>query len=89
MFLYLFQKAIVPYVSQTFSDIVSAIFNVLIQPVADNDRDSKDDQQMLRRSYFGFLQTIVNNNIPEVISNQGMEIYVERSILKWYVWIKY
>ena len=66
-----------PFVHQTFPDVVSAVFNVLMQPVAENDRIANDDRQMLRRSYFSFIATIVNNNIPEVISKQGNVLHVD------------
>ena len=51
--------------------IVSAIFAVLLAPTEPSDQVAANEKKMLRRGYFGFISGLVNNNVTEVLSNQG------------------
>lgn len=54
-----------------FMPLLHAIFEVLHQPAEDNDQSAALEKQMLRRSYFAFLQTVTGSGMSEVIANQG------------------
>ncbi|KAJ8411343.1 hypothetical protein AAFF_G00173490 [Aldrovandia affinis] len=59
---------------QVFMPLVQAIFQVLARPAEENDQTAALEKQMLRRSYFAFLQTVTSgSSMHEVISNQGVE----------------
>lgn len=51
--------------------LVLAIFEVLARPAEDNDQAAALEKQMLRRSYFCFIQTIAGSGMNEVMANQG------------------
>jgi len=51
--------------------IVTAIFQVLLTPVDERDQVAAVEKRMLQRGYFSFIATLVNNNVTEVLSNQG------------------
>lgn len=51
--------------------LVLAIFEVLARPAEDNDQAAALEKQMLRRSYFTFIQTITGSGMNEVMANQG------------------
>lgn len=51
--------------------LVLAIFEVLAQPAEENDQTAALEKQMLRRSYFSFIQTIASSGMNEVMANQG------------------
>ena len=55
--------------------LVLAIFEVLARPAEDNDQAAALEKQMLRRSYFSFIQTITGSGMNEVMANQG-EFYI-------------
>lgn len=54
-----------------FMPLLHAIFEVLLRPAEDNDQSAALEKQMLRRSYFAFLQTVTGSGMSEVIANQG------------------
>lgn len=51
--------------------LVLAIFEVLARPAEDNDQAAALEKQMLRRSYFSFIQTVTGSGMNEVMANQG------------------
>lgn len=51
--------------------LVLAIFEVLARPAEDNDQAAALEKQMLRRSYFCFIQTVAGSGMNEVMANQG------------------
>lgn len=53
--------------------LLHAIFEVLLRPAEDNDQSAALEKQMLRRSYFAFLQTVTGSGMSEVIANQGRD----------------
>ena len=52
--------------------IVNTIFAVLSAPADELDQVVASDKKLLQRNYFSFLATLVNNNVTEVLSDQGM-----------------
>lgn len=60
-----------PFLQQMFMPLLHAIFEVLLRPAEDNDQSAALEKQMLRRSYFAFLQTVTGSGMSEVIANQG------------------
>lgn len=56
-----------------FMPLLHAIFEVLLLPAEENDQSAALEKQMLRRSYFAFLQTVTGSGMSEVIANQGKE----------------
>lgn len=55
--------------------LLHAIFEVLLRPAEDNDQSAALEKQMLRRSYFAFLQTVTGSGMSEVIANQGRDAH--------------
>lgn len=51
--------------------LVLAIFEVLARPAEENDQTAALEKQMLRRSYFSFLQAVAGSGMDEVLANQG------------------
>lgn len=51
--------------------LVMAIFEVLSHPAEENDQTAALEKQMLRRSYFCFIQTIASSGMNEVMARQG------------------
>ncbi|XP_036375884.1 exportin-T isoform X2 [Megalops cyprinoides] len=69
-----FKGQVSPFLQQVFMPLVQAFFQVLAQPAEENDQTAALEKQMLRRSYFAFIQTITSNaSVNEVIANQGAE----------------
>ncbi|XP_026859855.2 exportin-T isoform X1 [Electrophorus electricus] len=68
-----FKSQVSPFLQQIFMPLVLAIFEVLSQPAEDNDQTAALEKQMLRRSYFSFIQTIASSGMNEVMANQGAE----------------
>ncbi|XP_038054110.1 exportin-T-like [Patiria miniata] len=68
-----FKRTIVPFMRSVFMPIVTTIFSVLGQPADELDIQAKQDKDLLKRSYFQFLQTLVANDVSEVISSQDAE----------------
>ncbi|KAL7982628.1 hypothetical protein Chor_010226 [Crotalus horridus] len=62
-----------PFLQQMFMPLLHAIFEVLHQPAEDNDQSAALEKQMLRRSYFAFLQTVTGSGMSEVVVNQGAD----------------
>lgn len=58
--------------------LVLAIFEVLARPADDNDQAAALEKQMLRRSYFTFIQTVTGSGMNEVMANQGELLTVRR-----------
>ena len=54
-----------------FMPLLHAIFEVLLLPAEENDQSAALEKQMLRRSYFAFLQTVTGSGMSEVVANQG------------------
>lgn len=75
-----FKIQVSPFLQQMFMPLLHAIFEVLLRPAEDNDQSAALEKQMLRRSYFAFLQTVTGSGMSEVIANQGAE-NVERVLV--------
>ncbi|ERE91650.1 exportin-T [Cricetulus griseus] len=75
-----FKIQVSPFLQQMFMPLLHAIFEVLLRPAEDNDQSAALEKQMLRRSYFAFLQTVTGSGMSEVIANQGAE-NVERVLI--------
>ena len=65
------QGQVSPFLQQVFMPLVLAIFEVLGRPAEDNDQAAALEKQMLRRSYFTFIQTIASSGMNEVMAGQG------------------
>lgn len=65
------QAQVSPFLQQMFMPLLHAIFEVLLRPAEENDQSAALEKQMLRRSYFAFLQTVTGSGMSEVIANQG------------------
>ncbi|MGH0147853.1 UNVERIFIED_CONTAM: hypothetical protein FKN15_062915 [Acipenser sinensis] len=68
-----FKAQVSPFLQQVFMPLVQAIFEVLARPAEENDQNAALEKQMLRRSYFAFLQTVAGSGMSEIIGNQGVE----------------
>uniref|UniRef100_A0A3Q3IYG4 Exportin-T n=1 Tax=Monopterus albus TaxID=43700 RepID=A0A3Q3IYG4_MONAL len=68
-----FKRQVSPFLQQVFMPLVLAIFEVLARPAEDNDQTAALEKQMLRRSYFSFIQTITGSGMNEVMANQEAE----------------
>ncbi|KAM4678621.1 exportin-T [Discoglossus pictus] len=68
-----FKTQVSPFLQQVFMPLLHAIFEMLVRPAEENDQSAALDKQMLRRSYFAFLQTVTGSGMSEVIGNQGAE----------------
>ncbi|XP_057596479.1 exportin-T isoform X5 [Hippopotamus amphibius kiboko] len=75
-----FKIQVSPFLQQMFMPLLHAIFEVLLRPAEENDQAAALEKQMLRRSYFAFLQTVTGSGMSEVIANQGAE-NVERVLI--------
>ena len=51
--------------------VVSTIFRALSSDTDERDQVTQNDKSQLRRGYFLFISTLVNNNVTEVLSNQS------------------
>lgn len=66
-----FQKQVVPFLTQAFAPIISAIFNALAASAASvNDEEARLERQSLQRSYFSFIAAIVGSGLLEVLASQ-------------------
>lgn len=65
------QGQVSPFLQQVFMPLVAAIFEILARPVEENDQTAALENQMLRRSYFTFIQTVTSSGMNEVLANQG------------------
>lgn len=72
IYIFLFiQKQVVPFLTQAFGPIVSAIFNALAaSSSAVNDEDTRLERQTLQRSYFSFIAALVGSGLMEVLASQ-------------------
>uniref|UniRef100_A0A3Q3B8C5 Exportin-T n=1 Tax=Kryptolebias marmoratus TaxID=37003 RepID=A0A3Q3B8C5_KRYMA len=68
-----FKRQVSPFLQQIFMPLVLAIFEVLARPAEENDQTAALEKQMLRRSYFSFIQAIAGSGMNEVMANQGAE----------------
>ncbi|XP_040265104.1 exportin-T [Bufo bufo] len=68
-----FKAQVSPFLQQVFMPLLHAIFEMLVRPSEENDQSAALDKQMLRRSYFAFLQTVTGSGMSEVIANQGAQ----------------
>lgn len=68
-----FKGQVSPFLQQVFMPLLHAIFEMLSRPSEENDQSAALDKQMLRRSYFAFLQTVTGSGMNEVIANQDAE----------------
>uniref|UniRef100_A0A8C8S4R3 Exportin-T n=1 Tax=Pelusios castaneus TaxID=367368 RepID=A0A8C8S4R3_9SAUR len=68
-----FKTHVSPFLQQMFMPLLHAIFEVLLRPAEENDQSAALEKQMLRRSYFAFLQTVTGSGMSEVIANQDAE----------------
>ncbi len=64
----------VPFLTQAFGPIISAIFNALAaasrSDVMLNDEEARLERQSLQRSYFSFLAAIAGSGLTEVLAAQ-------------------
>ena len=51
--------------------LVTTIIQVLNTPTDELDQVATNDKHMLQKSYYGFLATIVTNDVQDVLKNQG------------------
>jgi len=65
-----FKGDIAPFLSEILMPLVTKIFTFLQAPIENNDLQALKEKQLLQRSYYLFIATIVNTNILDVISNQ-------------------
>lgn len=65
-----FKGGIAPFLSEILMPLVTQIFAFLQAPIEANDLQAVKEKQLLQRSYYLFLATIVNTNILDVLSNQ-------------------
>ncbi|XP_016307637.1 exportin-T isoform X2 [Sinocyclocheilus anshuiensis] len=68
-----FKNQVSPFLQEIFMPLVMAIFEVLSRPAEENDQTAALEKQMLRRSYFSFIQTIASSGMNEVMASQGAE----------------
>lgn len=68
-----FKGQVSPFLQQVFMPLVLAIFEVLGRPAEENDQTAALEKQLLRRSYFSFIQTVTGSGMNEVMANQGAE----------------
>uniref|UniRef100_A0A672QWD5 Exportin-T n=1 Tax=Sinocyclocheilus grahami TaxID=75366 RepID=A0A672QWD5_SINGR len=68
-----FKNQVSPFLQEIFMPLVMAIFEVLSRPAEENDQTAALEKQMLRRSYFSFVQTIASSGMNEVMASQGAE----------------
>ncbi|KAK9975519.1 hypothetical protein ABG768_020773 [Culter alburnus] len=66
-----FKNQVSPFLQEIFMPLVMAIFEVLSRPAEENDQTAALEKQMLRRSYFSFIQTIASSGMNEVMASQG------------------
>ena len=67
-----FKKNLVPYLQHVFMPIVHKMWALMSeQPVDDSDSVLSSEREALRRSYFMFIQSIVTQDVIEVISSQA------------------
>lgn len=60
-----------PFLTQAFSPIISAIFNALSASASSvNDEEARLERQSLQRSYFSFIAAIVASSLLEVLASQ-------------------
>ena len=52
--------------------LVTTIFQVLNSPTDALDQVAASEKKMLQKSYYGFLATIVTNDVQDILKNQGM-----------------
>lgn len=85
------QQQVSPFLQQVFMPLVLAIFEVLARPAEDNDQAAALEKQMLRRSYFSFIQVITGSGMNEVMANQGEfeELYATISGFRFLVFLFY
>ncbi len=76
----LLQKQIIPFLQSVFLPVVTKIFQVLNLPVDERDQNAASDKRLLQRSYFSFIATLVNNNVHEVLSNQGQTVVTSAAL---------
>ncbi|XP_077399699.1 exportin-T [Vanacampus margaritifer] len=68
-----FKRQVSPFLQQVFMPLVLSIFEALARPADANDQAAALEKQMLRRSYFSFIQTVAGSGMNEVLANQGAE----------------
>uniref|UniRef100_A0A673G471 Exportin-T n=1 Tax=Sinocyclocheilus rhinocerous TaxID=307959 RepID=A0A673G471_9TELE len=68
-----FKNQVSPFLQEIFMPLVMAIFEVLSRPAEENDQTAALEKQMLRRSYFSFIQTIASSGMNEVMASQEAE----------------
>ena len=51
-----------------FTPMVQTIFRTLAEPIEINDEIATRERQMLQRQYYNFIDTVVTNNVTEVLS---------------------
>ncbi|XP_052410678.1 exportin-T [Carassius gibelio] len=68
-----FKNQVSPFLQEVFMPLVMAIFEVLSRPAEENDQTAALEKQMLRRSYFSFIQTVASSGMNEIMASQGAE----------------
>lgn len=65
----------VPFLTQAFAPIISAIFNALAASATSiNDEEARLERQSLQRSYFSFIAAIVGSGLLEVLASQDSAV---------------
>lgn len=70
-----FKSAISPFLQEVFIPLVTTIFQVLNTPTDALDQVATNEKRMLQKSYYGFLATIVTNDVQDVLKNQDMQSF--------------
>ncbi|XP_061662329.1 exportin-T isoform X2 [Syngnathoides biaculeatus] len=74
-----FKRRVSPFLGQIFMPLVLSIFEALARPADADEQAAALEKQMLRRSYFSFVQTVAGGGADEVLADQGAE-NVERVV---------
>ncbi|XP_061618613.1 exportin-T isoform X4 [Phyllopteryx taeniolatus] len=74
-----FKRQVSPFLRQIFMPLVLSVFEALARPADADDQAAALEKQMLRRSYFSFVQTVAGSGADEVLADQGAE-NVERVV---------
>ncbi|XP_013382049.1 exportin-T [Lingula anatina] len=65
-----FKKEIVPFLQQIFMPVVTTIFQALNKPSDQLDQIAAAEKKLLHKGYFGFISTILNQDVAEILTLQ-------------------
>ncbi|RDD43824.1 Exportin-T [Trichoplax sp. H2] len=74
-----FQRQVTPFLKESFMPIVNTIFAALNSTTDIADTQATKDKQLLHRSYFTFLSTLVTNDVASAILDQ--EVHNAQEVL--------